>query len=87
MGPEAAPLFHNQDDMKEEDDLWKWLLDLSRVPSEVHLGGSDWGVFEIAWVFRTKFGEKTVFYVNNMVEKSQNQVKRERKNHLQNQFG
>lgn len=22
------------DDMKEEDDLWKWLLDLSRVPSE-----------------------------------------------------
>ena len=69
MGHEAVPLFHNQDDMKEEDDLWKWLLDLSRVPSEVRPQRSDWGVFEIAWVFRTKFGEKTVAYVNNMVEK------------------
>jgi len=80
VGPETAPLFHNQDDMKEEDDLWKWLLDLSRVPSEVRPGGSDWGVFEIAWVFRTKFGEQHG-------GKSQNQVKRERKNHLQNQYG
>ena len=25
----------SKDDMSEEEDLWKWLLDLSRVPAEV----------------------------------------------------
>lgn len=54
VGPEAAPLFHNQDDMKEEDDLWKWLLDLSRVPSEVRPPGSEWGVFEKTVGFQDK---------------------------------
>ena len=36
-----------KDDMSEEEDLWKWLLDLSRVPAEVPMIFS----WDVTWIF------------------------------------